>query len=134
MAERPKGELYREAGLADAQNNHATVSYRTTQRSLAKDDYRKYQAKRRPLLSAIVAKKRWIFARSWRHHCWDGDTVIKFSDECSIARIWPQRSMGMAPAVAKMGKGHDGSNIHCPATCADGVGRDLDGSGGRSWA
>ena len=78
--------LYREASLWDSNAGRPTISRATIQRGLAQMDYHKFRAKRRPFITWIVARKRLLFARRWRDFIWDGQTVVKFSDECSIAR------------------------------------------------
>lgn len=78
--------LYREANLWDSATGRPAVSRATIQRALAQMDYHKFRAKRRPLITRIVAKKRLLFTRCWRNFMWGGDTILKFSDKCSIAR------------------------------------------------
>ncbi|KAI1676085.1 hypothetical protein KJE20_14324, partial [Pyrenophora tritici-repentis] len=52
---------------------------------LDEEGYHKFRSKRRPFISSPVAKIRHEFAQRWCDFSWDGDTVVKFSDECSIA-------------------------------------------------
>ena len=78
--------LYREANLWDSNTSRSTISRATIQRVLAQIDYHKFRAKRRPFITNIAAKKRLLFAQRWRNFTWGGQTILKFSDECSIAR------------------------------------------------
>ena len=78
--------LVREAGFWDTQHDQPTISQSTIQRVLDEEGYHKFRSKRRPFISSPVAKIRHEFAQRWCNFSWDGDTVVKFSDECSIAR------------------------------------------------
>jgi len=57
-------KLLEEAGMWPRDSTHPTVSKRTIQRALAAKGYRKFRAKRRPIITMPTALLRLYFARS----------------------------------------------------------------------
>jgi len=78
-------QLLQDSGFWPDSQDHPNVSRATVRRAIVEAGYKKFRAKRRPKINRATALLRLKFNQEFRNFCW-GRQVLRFSDECSIAR------------------------------------------------